>query len=67
MPKLTSFIERCDLMHSLLDLAPCPVSPRETAYPSRLTDVSIPSEVLRGALQRIKANLVKNGRFKIKL
>ena len=57
MPKLTSFIELNNLMHSLLHLAPCP--PMDYLSIASARSVSIFSEVLRGALQGIKEHLVK--------
>ena len=58
VPKLTSFIELYDLMHSLLDLVPCPL--RDCLPIAFARSVSILSEVSRSALQGIKANLLKN-------
>ena len=58
VPKLSSFIELFDLMHSLRDLT-CPVPQRDCPTIASARSVSIFSEVLRGVLQGIQANLGK--------
>ena len=65
VPKLTTFIELYDVMHLLLGIAPC--LPEGLFIHSVCRYVSIFLEVLWGVQQGIKANMVKNGRFKIKL